>query len=217
MNIWLLFSFIFGSLVKAYDEIVDNNLKINIYLLYLLQICIIILSILLCNVDILTTFFLSSLSLLYFLNIYFNFLMDKPLDTYFYIICAFICIGLFIKNINKISFKYIIMIIYMLILTIIENYISPEEYSIFKLIYRIILLFIFIISLFINNYFFEFNNIIITMIGYILTWIIFKQYITNKYVNLIDVYSYIWKKLKKIYKKLKTRKMIKLLQKIRFV
>ena len=109
------------------------------------------------------------------------------------------------------------MIIYMLILTIIENYISPEEYSIFKLIYRIILLFIFIISLFINNYFFEFNNIIITMIGYILTWIIFKQYITNKYVNLIDVYSYIWKKLKKIYKKLKSKKMIKLLQKIRFV
>ena len=67
---YLLFigSIILGSLFKSYDEIVDNNLKINIYLLYLLQICIIILSILLCNVDILTTFFLSSLSLLYFFS-----------------------------------------------------------------------------------------------------------------------------------------------------
>ena len=67
------------------------------------------------------------------------------------------------------------------------------------------------------NVFNVLNNFIVIYIGYILTWLIFKQYITNKYVNLIDVYSYIWKKLKKIYKKLKSKKMIKLLQKIRFV
>ena len=209
----MLYSFIFGSLVKLYDEIIDNKIKINTYLLYLIQICIIILGVLICNVDIYNMCYLCLISLIYLLNIYFKFLYDNPIDTYFYIISTFIFIGLFIKNINLVNIKHIFIAIILIIITFIEGYLYSEEYSIFKLISRTNLLISFLLIL-IFNVFNVLNNFIVIYIGYILTWLIFKQYITNKYVNLIDVYSYIWKKIKKLYKKLKSKKMIKLLQKI---
>ena len=140
---------------------------------------------------------------MYLLNIIFKFLLENPIDTYFYIISTFIFISLFIRNINKIKFEHIIINIIILILTIIESFVFSEEYSIAKLIYNFNELIFFAFFLCFNIYT---NNIFINAtgiaIGYVLTWIIFKQYIVNKYINIIDIYCFIWKKLKKMYKKL---------------
>ena len=205
----LVFSLIFGALLKIYDELIDNKISINKYLFILIQLCIIILGVLICNTDSLCLVYVFFLSVMYLLNIIFKFLLENPIDTYFYIISTFIIISLFIRNINKIKFEHIIINIIILILTIIESFVFSEEYSIAKLIYNFNELIFFTFFLCFNIYT---NNIFINAtgiaIGYVLTWVIFKQYIVNKYINIIDIYSFIWKKLKKIYKKLKSKKMI---------
>ena len=205
----LVFSLIFGALLKIYDELIDIKISINKYLFILIQLCIIILGVLICNTDSLCLVYVFFLSVMYLLNIIFKFLLENPIDTYFYIISTFIIISLFIRNINKIKFEHIIINIIILILTIIESFVFSEEYSIAKLIYNFNELIFFTFFLCFNIYT---NNIFINAtgiaIGYVLTWVIFKQYIVNKYINIIDIYSFIWKKLKKIYKKLKSKKMI---------
>ena len=209
----LLYSFIIGILIKIYDEIIDNNIEINNVLFLLIQLCIIVLGILICNADMMCLVYIFYLSIMYLLNILFKFLLDNPINTYFYIICTFICIGLFIKNINKIGTKYILLNICILVYTICESFIFSEEYSIAKLIFNCTLFIIMIYSLFYQIFITDetlFINGTCIAMGYVLTWLIFKQYITNDYVNLIDTYSYIWKKLIKIFKKLKRKKLIKL-------
>ena len=218
MNIWIiLYPFLFGSLMTIYDEIIDNKIEINIFLLYLIQLCLFLFAFITCNQDIICLIYFSFLSTMYLLNIIFNFLLYNPIDTYFFIICSFFCIGLFIKNINKINIKYIIINIFLLILTIIESYVYHEEYSYFKLISRTygLIYLLFIVCLFFLNII---DNIFIFIvffgIGQCLMWLISKQYFTNKYVNLLNLHNYIWKKIKKTRKKLKKQENK---YKIRFV
>ena len=132
----LVFSLIFGSLLKIYDELIDNKISINKYLFILIQLCVIISGVLICNADSLCLVYVFFLSVMYLLNIIFKFLLENPIDTYFYIISTFIFISLFIRNINKIKFEHIIINIIILILTIIESFVFSEEYSIAKLIYN---------------------------------------------------------------------------------
>lgn len=227
MNIWIIInSIIFGILLKIYDEIEDCNIYINNYIYLFIQITLIISLIIVCYNDKYILIFFTCLSILYLTNIFLKLSIYKnndPIENIYWKFFILIILIIFCLRIKYIKFDYLTIIITGILFcsTIWENYYCKEEYSIYKLIGRILhILFLFfellILIFFKSDVYLLF---IITFISYFITWVIFKQYITNKYINLIHAYSYIlsyiWKKIKKLYKKLKSKKLIKKFQQIK--
>ena len=228
---YLLFigSLILGSLFKLYDEIVDNNLKINKEYIVILQISIVFLSFYLYHKD--SLFMVFCIIAYYSAYIYDYILLNNnvidhtqiAMNDSFWHLYAIVLIPIFIFNYkNIITYNYINIKTNTFILTfcigfilcLLEAYLFPEETSSAKIIFRILCLLFFCCSLFIILYFKSYFYIAIPLIylfwtGYFATSIIFKQYIiSDSSINILDTLTYIWKKLKskKLKEKLKKKR-----------
>jgi hypothetical protein len=239
---YLLFigSIILGSLFKSYDEIVDNNLKINKEYIFFLQIIIIFLSFYLYYKDAL---FMIICIIIYYYEYINDYILVKykfinnnqiTMNDLFWHIYAIVLIPIFIfnyKNIFNINFNItkiiilIVCIIFILIIIICEIYLFPEENSSAKILFRlysiILLTIITFITIYFKSYFYSCTPLIILFcIGYFATSLIFKQYIIpDSSINIIGTLTYIWKKLKskKLQQKLKEKKGRKRSQQIKTI
>ena len=216
---YLLFigSLILGSLVKSYDEIVDNNLKINKEYIIILQINIIILSFYLYFKD--TLFMIICIMAYYCAYIYDIILLNNKvinttqlaMNNSFWHFYAILLIPMIIYNYTKIiqikinNIKIYTFLIYITIgffLCLFEAYLFPEENSSAKILFRlysiILLIIITFITIYFKSYFYSCTPLIILFcIGYFATSLIFKQYIIpDSSINIIGTLTYIWKKLK---------------------
>ena len=228
---YLLFigSIILGIIVKAYDEIVDNNLKINKYYIIALQFSMIFLSFYLYFNDAL---FMLICTLGYYCAYIYDYILlnNKASNTtqlamndtfwHFYAILLVPMIIFNYNNILNINIDIIkIIILFLVIITVfticlIEAYFFPEENSSIKILIRcLFILFNIIIlsfTLYFNSYFYNCISLYISFwIGYITTFVIFKQYIIpGSNIHISDTLIYIWKKLKNknLQKKLKRKR-----------
>jgi hypothetical protein len=235
---YLLFigSFLLGILIKLYDEIVDNNL-ISIYNL-LIQISIVLLSLYIFKQNIL--FMVYALILFCFDYICdYIYINNKIIDItqiamnnifwYFYTILLLFLFFMYHKNIhinfNTKTYTYILVVSFSVIILFIEAYLFSEESSNIKILIRIIYFFVYIFTTLFTIYFKSYFYITVPLtqlfwVGYLLTFIIFKQYIIpNSSINIIGTLTYIWKKLKskKLQQKLKEKKGRKRSQQIKTI
>jgi hypothetical protein len=227
MNLLYILMFIFGFIIKSYDEIIDNKLLKLDFFLKLFEILIVgLITILTINDNEFIIW-----SLIYIFTTYIGDLLLKlyqqknektiAIDNYFWkvlIIYIFI-ISIIkwsynnsIKTIN--TFSYITIFLYILI-TILEAFICSEEYSIKKLVIRYILLILFIIIILLSIFYnLSSSNIFyylyIWIIGYFISWFIFKLYIIPFYKKQIKQKTNKTKTTKN--KKIKDKKTNKKLQ-----
>ena len=201
----ILLSFILGSLIKLYDELIDNNIYINKNKKNLLKGLIIIIYTYLgfkYPLIILYTFFLFISSYLSDTSILEKNQKKelKEMDNEYWTILFYYTLLLLViiifknkYNILKINYKNIkvitftIMIFITLILIVTEFYLIKEEYSRDKLIVRCFYIFVCILFLIISSFYknlFYYNIvlfIIFWFLGYFITWILFKKiYLKNK-------------------------------------
>jgi hypothetical protein len=216
---YLLFigSIILGILFKSYDEIVDNNLKINKEYIIILQISMIFLSVYLYYKD--TLFMIICIMAYYCAYIYDIILLNNKvinttqlaMNNSFWHFYAILLIPMIIYNYTKIiqikinNIKIYTFLIYITIgffLCLFEAYLFPEENSSAKILTRIIYLVLYIILLLITSYFKIYFYRCIPLLlsfwlGYFATSVIFKQYIIpDSNINISGTFTYIWKKLK---------------------
>ena len=222
-------SLILGILFKSYDEIIDNNLKVNKQYIFILQSSIILLSFYLYLQDAL---FMLFCIIVYYCGFIFDYILfnykaidatQLAMNDSFWHFYAILLIPIFIfnyKNIIAYNFNNIKNVTIILnfccgfIMFLLEGYFFSEENSSAKILFRIFFIIYFIGLmcglLYFNSYFYIAVPLIYLLwIGYLLASIIFKQYIIpNSSINISDTVAYIWKKLKskKLQKKLKEKK-----------